>query len=140
MKNWEQIRSARHDLTDYVVHLTRGTWNNGKPKSGLTVLLDILRAGYVAPSFAPRTNRHGGEKPTIQGPYPVVCFTDQPLSALLTTLSIANDRYEGYGIAFFKPFLHNDGARPVLYATEEDLRLLPERAYSPKGAIGNDCG
>src|SRR5205807_1978521 len=78
------------------------------------------------PSFAPRINRHGGEKPTIQGPHPAVCFTDQPLSALLTTLSVASGRYEGYGIAFFKPFLHNDGARPVLYATEEDLRLLPE--------------
>jgi hypothetical protein len=42
MADWERIRSVRKDLTDYVIHLTRGVWNDGKPKRGLDVLLEIL--------------------------------------------------------------------------------------------------
>jgi len=126
MKDWERIRGERRDLTDYVVHLTKGTWNDGKPKSGLGVLLDILRAGVIRPTFALRGNRKNPEpQPTIQGTIPVVCLTEQPLWAILETLPIAAGRYDGYGMAFYKPFAYNDGARPVLYATEQELYALP---------------
>jgi hypothetical protein len=83
--------------------------------------------GYIRPTFAPRPNRRNpNPQPTIHGPHPVVSFTEQPISELLNTLPEVGLRYEGYGIAFFKPYAYNDGARPVVYGTQTDLSLLPE--------------
>jgi hypothetical protein len=118
MKTWEEIRAARHDLTDYVVHLTQKKPN----KTGVESLLQILRSQAVLPTF--------GRKPlygrtttsiTVKGPYPAVCLTEQTIAAIVKTLPIIGSRYCGYGIAYHKVHLRQFGGGPVFYATEAVL-------------------
>jgi hypothetical protein len=122
--NWQNIRQARDDLTDYVVHFTRHHFSPYfyHPKN---LLEAILRCGYIKPSFAMLANRYNKTpQPTIKGPDPAVCLTEQPLSAVLKT---PHSRYSHYGIAYHKACLFEQGARPVLYGgdTEIGRRLQP---------------
>jgi hypothetical protein len=115
---WEEIRNARIDLTDYVVHLTRGA----EGKSALDVLIDILRCNRIKATFAPMRSRHRVKlQNTIKGPDPAVCFTEQPLWAIIKSRGVLPDRYSGYGIAYHKWCLHAYGGRPVIYGTYEQL-------------------
>src|SRR4051794_4084442 len=104
MKPWKRIRDARLDLTDYVIHLTkrRGLTKGQKSLDGRERLLKILDDGYIQATFAPRNNqfqlRDDPPNPTVRGKDPAVCFTEQPLWALLKSLDIFPSRYEGYGI------------------------------------------
>jgi hypothetical protein len=119
------IRSARDDLTEYVVHLTRARQNPAT--SGLDVLLEILRDGLLKPTFAPYW-KAGQRRPGVKGPYPTVCLTEQPVSALLTTVDTLPWKYAPYGIAYYKPTLFENGGRAVLYASKTELgRKLGER-------------
>lgn len=118
LKNWEAIRVARDDLTDFVVHLTR-TGSNLTP---LDALVQILRSGVIRPTFgvkqlAGRTTT----SITVKGPHPAVCLTEQTIAAIVRTLPIVGSRYCGYGIANHKVDLHAFGGRPVLYGTSEIL-------------------
>ena len=122
MRDWERIRSDREDLTDYLVHFTRYriTPIFRKPRD---VLTDILTEGFIKPSFAPMRSRNcATELPTIKGTEPAVCLTEQPISAIL---KMGQKRYSHYGIAYHKAHLYGQGARPVLYGTDSDLKLLP---------------
>jgi hypothetical protein len=116
-----KIRSRREDLTDFVVHLTRPRQSPAAP--GFQVLLEILQAGYIRPTFAPMTSPSSGGKPraTVKGPSPAVCLTEQPISAILATLEACPTRYSGYGVAYWKPTLFDYGALPVLYAGKGEL-------------------
>lgn len=114
------IRARRIDLTDYVMHMTKDD-----EAIGLTAqkrLKQIIRDHFIRPTFAPMPNRRsaGKTKPTIKGPYPAVCLTEQPLWALveMENLPVLRKRYSGYGIAFHKGGLHLCGARPVIYGDE----------------------
>lgn len=110
--DWKRIRAARPDITDWVIHWTRG----------LRLLQRILQCGYLKPSFAPRWRRTVvGEKNTIQGSYPAVCFTDQPLAAFIQSSKTLRSRYSPYGIALEKPNLFRYGGRPAIYG---DTNLL----------------
>lgn len=118
MKNWEAIRAARDDLTDYVVHLTR----MGSNQTPLDTLLQILRSGVIRPTFG--LKRLAGKSTTsitVKGPDPAVCLTEQTIAAIVKTLPIVRSRYSGYGIAYHKVDLHAFGGRPVLYGTSEIL-------------------
>jgi hypothetical protein len=124
----ERIRNRRDDLTDYVVHLTRPRQRPAAP--AFDVLLEILEAGYIRPSFAPMTSMSSGGKPgpTVKGPCPAVCLTEQPISAILVTLEAYPTRYSGYGIAYWKPTLFDYGGLPVLYAGKRELgKRIKER-------------
>ncbi len=73
---WEEIRKARFDLTDYVIHLTRGA----QGKSALDILINILRCNQINGTFAPMRSRNRIKlQNTIKGPDPAVCFTDGQL-------------------------------------------------------------
>jgi hypothetical protein len=116
--NWEQIRQARDDLTDYVVHFTRFHFspNCNHPKG---LLESILRCGYIRPSFAMLGNRFSRTpQPTIKGPDSAVCLTEQPISAILKT---PHSRYAHYGVAFHKACLYEAGGRPVLYGGDSEI-------------------
>src|SRR6266851_463989 len=121
--DWKRIRAARQDITDWVIHWTRGQHLEGKYESALQVLQRILQCGYLKPAFAPRRRQTiGGEKSnTIQGLYPAVCFTDQPLSAFIQSCEVLQNRYSPYGIALEKRNLFIYGGRPVTYG---DTNLL----------------
>ncbi|HTQ40289.1 MAG TPA: hypothetical protein VMJ32_14785 [Pirellulales bacterium] len=126
MKPWQLIRHERMDLTDFLIHLTR---DGGEPYlDAKDRLKKILRQGFIRPSFAPLANRFsaGKTRPTIKGPRPAVCLTDQPIWALvkMEQLRLWNKRYSGYGLAYYKPYLHCHGARPVIYGDENILGSL----------------
>jgi hypothetical protein len=86
--------------------------------SAFDVLLEILESGIIRPTFAPRGK---DKRPSIKGPCPAICFTDQPISALLVTCDVMPGRYTPYGVAYYKTTLFDCGARTVLYATKQDL-------------------
>jgi hypothetical protein len=129
-KDWERIRGARDDLTDYVIHFTKPRYN--PHVSARDVLLEILQRGYIEPTFAPSPTNHW---PTVKGPAPAVCLTEQPISAVLKTPRLTKERYSKYGIAYHKVPLYEMGGRPVLYASYQELgRRIPEGA--PGSAAG----
>lgn len=123
-KHWEEIRSAREDITDFVIHFTRNDFSSRGIHFAKDRLISILRDGAITPTFAPLGNRYNATpRPTIQGKTPVVCLTEQPLAAYIKS---PHKKYSNYGIAFHKAVIHRFGGRPVLYATEEELRQLPD--------------
>lgn len=71
------VREARYDITEYVVHMTA---YDGP-------LLEIIKSGAIKASFANMANVYSTTaKPTIRGPKPAVCFTEQPLWAIIDTM------------------------------------------------------
>lgn len=126
-KDWLNIRRARPDITDYLIHWTAGHVTDGKYHEPFEVLKEIIACGYLKPSFALKQSKTvGGTQNTIKGPYPAVCFTDQPLDAFLKSCGKLPSRYSPYGIAVHKWHLYTYGGRPVIYADESLLNLLPD--------------
>ena len=127
MKDWEKIRKARTDITDYVIHWVKRRYERGNNKTFVT-LLEIIECGYLKPSFALRSSIYDGSKrPTVKGPYPAVSFTEQSFENFLKSCEILPSRYSPYGIALYKRALYQYGGRPVIYETEDILgqRLRP---------------
>lgn len=91
MSNWQRIRAARTDLTDYVIHLTRWVVAAGpleeRMRDGINRLKDILRCGFLRPTTAPRITVQKNRNNTVRGPHPAVCFTEQPLEQIPETLA-----------------------------------------------------
>lgn len=132
MKDWQRIRLARTDLTDYVIHFTKTRFGDsnweGRPK-GFTkaddVFWEILNDGFIRPTFAKvQSKTYGGVSVTVRGPDPAVCLTEQPLSAVLITRANAGGRYSGFGIAYHKYVLFSSGGRPVFYGSKAMLGTL----------------
>ena len=127
MSTWERIREARADVTDYVVHLTRfkverddGTRD---VRDEFRRLKDILKAGYLRPTFAPRLTLQKNRNRMVKGRHKAVCFTAQPLEQIPVTLKFGM-AYAGYGIALSKVDLYDYGARPAIYGDEAELSDL----------------
>jgi hypothetical protein len=129
MSNWERIRQARGDMTDYVIHLTRLVvdHDNGKRdvRDGFRRLQDILKAGYLRPTYARRFTMQKNWNRTVKGPHKAVCLTEQPLEQIPVTLRHGS-AYEGYGIALNKADLHDYGGRHAIYGDDETLEDLSE--------------
>lgn len=72
--------------------------------------------------------RISGSVRDIRGGYSCVCFSEAPISAIGQVLARQDSgiRYGPYGFMFSKDYLFEQGARPVLYQTEEEYALLPE--------------
>jgi hypothetical protein len=112
--DYEQIRTVRTDITDWILHLTKG----------FEQLKEIVKDGYLKPGLAPRTSvRTEESKATVRGPYPAVCFTEMPLWAVkgLASTTFRTPRYFPYGVAFPKARLFDFGARPVIYGKTDIL-------------------
>ncbi len=144
-QDWLKIKQSRSDLSDYLIHWTRDSSVDGVTKSPFEVLKSILKCGYLRPSFAPRTSVFGrGTRRTVRGPHPVVCFTEQPLSAFVKSCNTLPDRYRPYAVAVRKDRLFEYGGRPVVYGDEDLLGSLPEHekflwvAFNPipKSSLG----
>lgn len=109
----------RPDLSPYLIHLTKRSKKTGQ--SAKENLLSILREGIIHPS----TSEWG----FIKGNQSATCFMDVPISSLkhvLTTENVASPypRYEPYGIVISKQYAYEQGARPVLYLSKEEMRAL----------------
>jgi hypothetical protein len=124
MRNWERIREARPDITDYVIHWVRPKIEEGKYKKSLEILLDIIEGGYLKPTFATRSSIYERSlRPTIKGPYPAVCFTEQSLGCFIKSCRVLST-YHPYGIALYKRALYQYGGKPVIYGSEDILGIL----------------
>ena len=126
MKWWERIRKERADLTDYVIHWIRsGPNEEGKWVKSLETLVKIIECGYLIPSFARRGSIYDRtSRPTIRGPYPAACFTEQSLDNFVLSCNILPSHYKPYGVALYKRALYQYGGRPVIYESEEILGQL----------------
>jgi hypothetical protein len=126
-KDWRRVRQDRPDLTDYVIHWTRGRTIASGYSPPFEVLKEIVGCGYLKPSHAPKHRQTvGGTENTIKGPHPAVCFTEQPLDAFVKFCKVLSSRYNPYGVALHKWHLFQYGGRPVIYGDENLLRSLPD--------------
>jgi hypothetical protein len=124
--DWKRIREGRKDITDWVIHWTRGQFIEKRYHRPFDILKAIIREGYLKPSMAPRhrySTYRGGQSNTIQGPHPAVCFTDQPLAAFIQSCRILG-RYQPYAVGLQKRNLFKYGARPVIYGDKDMLGRL----------------
>lgn len=126
--DWLKIRQARSDVTDYLIHWTRGATDvNGKYHSASDVLKSIIQCGYLRPSFSPKIRvTVGGRENTIRGPHPAVCFTEQPLHSFIQSCHVLSSRYQPYAVAIRKDRLFIYGGRPVAYGDEDLLAGLSD--------------
>ncbi|MBS1614930.1 MAG: hypothetical protein JST06_02315 [Bacteroidetes bacterium] len=121
--NIERMKEGRKDLTDYVIHFTRGM-NSEKP---FAVLKKIVQDGYLACGWSFR-----GVRRTIFGSKPAVCFSETPLCGFV---DYAQKRHSNlistYGIFLQKKHLFDAGGRPVIYGTtlEPDERVDSDIHY-----------
>lgn len=139
MKDWQRIRQARTDITDYVIHFTKDRWPENADdgfRAAAQVFGEILNDGFIRPTFAPiRSKVTRTTSNTVRGPDPAVCVTEQPLSAVLVTRRHAGSRYSGFGIAYHKYAFYNKGGQPVLYGSKFMLgkKLNPGEAGYQEG-------
>jgi hypothetical protein len=116
MSTYASILRAREDMTEWLIHFTRAS---GNPLASnwlhaSQVLAKIVKEGYLIPSWSLRNYR-----PTIYGPRPAVCFTEQPLWAFVQYMdSRGTGPVPGYGVLIRKRQASADGAYPVIYGCE----------------------
>lgn len=103
----------RPDISDKVIHFTRGATAAAALESLLTIVVE---------------GRLLGGNGMIRGGYNCVCFTEAPLPALATGLvnSGSFSRYSPFGLMFEKAWLHARGGRPVIYQPDAEFTALPE--------------
>lgn len=127
LADWERIRAERSDLTDWVIHYTKPIVRPEATTSAIDVLKKILEDGFLIPSSGIRRRTSVGDtQPTIRGPRPAVCFTEQTLGAFAKSCEVLPGRYFGYGVALHKWPLYNYGGRPVIYGDEGLLERLSD--------------
>ncbi len=119
-------------MTCWLLHFTRET----EQLNARDVLHNILKEGVLRPGFAkrrvgqPRTLR-----PTIYGPHPAVCFSEQPLNAFTQYLHDRNDQeaMSGYGILIDKRDVYAAGGLPVIYGLRHAEELgANDQEYEPQ--------
>jgi hypothetical protein len=105
--------NARADLTPYLIHLTR---RSDDGDSALRNLFNILKTGEIWGS---------SNEGFVKGTRRAACLMDVPFVALKHICNNRNrERYEPYGIVVTKRFAYKMGARPVLYLSNKELRVL----------------
>lgn len=102
----------RVDLSNHLVHLTRGTRRNAE-EAFLSIVAQRKLIG----------SSHG-----IRGGHQVVCFSEAPIEVLAKLFAKSgNDfRYQPFGVMVPKTWLYSRGGRPVIYQPESEFELLPE--------------
>lgn len=104
----------RDDLSDKLVHLTRGATNQAAAESFLAILHGKKIVGGTG---------------DIRGSFKCVCFSESPVSKLgiiLSQPSTHGMRYSPFGVMVSKQWLFEKGGRPVIYQSEDEFSLLPE--------------
>ena len=110
----------RPDLTPYLIHLTKNTTSRDQ-FSAYENLVSILESGKIWGSSSKRG--------FIKGPNPATCFMDVPFPALKFILDKDNadpgaPRYEAYGVVVTKKYAYEQGCRPVLYLSDDEMVRL----------------
>jgi len=119
---WQNKRMGRSDLSQYLIHLTKGDSKNSLTE--MNVMLKILNDKKLIGS----TTSSG----FIVGSTTAVCLQDAPLFSVGQNIWYENNkrksnpnqkvRYGAYGILFRKRFIYDKGGRPVIYDKTEDAK------------------
>ena len=143
----KRIKDIRKDMSEFVLHCTRDRIciedETCISCNAFDVLKLILQDGFFGAGFAIGRSPLAQElKPKVRGPYPAVCFTEQPLRFYTQSIK-ANRRYTEFTVAVRKDELFNYGGRLVIYNLEEVLgtRLSPEEYendYPPEAWVYKD--
>ena len=109
--------TRRPDLTPYLIHLTKKSANG----SAFENLVNILKTGTI---FGSTT-----ESGYIKGGDSAACFMDVPFNALKYVLDDVNcdpkaPKYEPYGVFFTKQYGYDEGCRPVLYLSDDEVERI----------------
>lgn len=102
----------RDDLSDKLIHLTRGPTY----ADAATVFATILKEKRLC-----------GGTGDIKGGFRCVCFSEAPISQLSRILAnrIAHGmRYMPFGVMVNKDWLYAKGGRPVIYQADDEFELL----------------
>ncbi len=110
----------RDDLSDKLVHLTKGNSDDPKKHRGeaLTVLSKIIKGGELKGGIG-----------FIKGSHMCVCFSEAPISKLSYIIASQEQKpfkYQPYGVIVDKRWLYEKGGRPVIYGPDEDYEKLPD--------------
>jgi hypothetical protein len=104
----------RDDLSDRLVHLTKGTTEVEVADRFVSIMRDRVLLGGTG---------------LIRGDYCCVCFTEAPiakLAAILAQPSIHGMPYAPFGVMLAKDTLFSAGGRPVIYQPESEFHILDE--------------
>lgn len=104
----------RDDLSDRLVHLTKGNTEKEASERFLSILRDKALLGGTG---------------VIRDGYRCVCFSEAPiakLGAILAQPSIHGMLYAPFGVMLAKTTLFAAGGRPVIYQPESEFELLHE--------------
>lgn len=103
----------RDDICDTLAHLTKG------PSDAAAA------ANFV--SIVQQSKLIGGDG-FIKGGHRCVCFSEAPISKLAAILAAggAGGKYKPFGVMVKKHWLYAKGARPVIYQSDAEYRLLAE--------------
>ena len=110
----KRFEIQRDDLSDRLIHLTRGD----SVASASARFLDVLASSQLI-----------GGSTSIRGGYRCLCFSEAPLAKLSHSLALPADqgiRYRPFGVMVSKLWLFQQGGRPVFYQPEREFELLPE--------------
>lgn len=110
----------RDDISEKLVHLTKGTGNDQAKhrEQALIVLAKILKEKKL-----------NGGTGYIKGSHKCVCFSEAPISKLSQIIAAGKDgkfKYQPYGVIVDKRWLYIKGGRPVIYGPDPDYSKLPE--------------
>jgi hypothetical protein len=104
----------RDDLSDRLVHLTKGATEKEAAERFLSIVRDKALVGGTG---------------IIRGDHRCVCFSEAPISKLGTILaqpSIHNVPYAPFGVMLTKTTPFCAGGRPVIYQPESEFEMLHE--------------
>lgn len=108
----ERINMIRDDLSDRLVHLTKGKTEKEAAERFMSIVRDKALLGGTR---------------LIRGDYQCVCFTESPISklgAILAEPSIHGVPYAPFGVMLTKTTLFAAGGRPVIYQPESEFEML----------------
>ena len=112
---WQSF--VRRDISHTLIHWTKprvlnsGFFEDYEEIPAFTVLTEIIESSHMKSS-----SRY------IKGSFNCVCFTESPLSEMISIFNYAFDpetanfiKYHPSGIGFPKSFIYSRGGRPVIY-------------------------
>ena len=102
----------RDDLSDKLIHLTRGATYSDAAKVFSAILEEKRLVGGTG---------------RIEGGFPCVCFSEAPigqLSRILANRMAHEMRYMPFGVMVNKEWLFDRGGRPVIYQPDAEFELL----------------
>lgn len=130
---YRKILRSRNDMTEWLIHFTHKSFVKFDWVEAKENLFGIVSDGVIRAGWSLR-----GGRPTIYGPSPAVCFTEQPLFAFCQYLEARPDRecISGCGVLVHKHDAFAEGSNPVIYGLNLVNELSAGQAgYEPKKRV-----